>query len=288
MCCLCVGHAKSHPLSHCLLPWYDAFVLCFFHPQPLTRCFLLLQLLLMTSYTGHFPLSSFPSTVSIGLLLHSVGEFAFSLRVLAYFPLYFHVFPVPCWWTFSVLLQLSVWDGMLDLFKSIKTATTASTAILMWAPELFFPDNNKIPQSMGCFLSAVWVTRPCSAARHSWEPPWAANTPTPPLRASARTGHNPSTCCCCALAVILLKDVIAFVCGSSQAHELFLGLLFFCPDPLQFGNFFWSDHKECAMSPHPSPCLLLHLSCHSGDGFHFIFSRFFKYWWFYTSWVCRK
>lgn len=108
---LCWTCKTSPRVTACFLDMMPLYF-GFFHLQPLTHCFLLLQLLLMTSYTGHFPLSYFPSAVSIGLLLHSAGEFAFHLRVLAYFPFYSCVFPVPCWWTFSVLLQLSVWAGI--------------------------------------------------------------------------------------------------------------------------------------------------------------------------------
>lgn len=123
MCCLNSGHAKSHPLSHCLLPWYDAFVVIFCL-QPLTW-FSLATIIAYDLICRAFSIIIFflfsinRSSFAFGLFC--LCEFGFALRVLAYFILYFHVFPVPCWWTISVPTQLSISYGMLYLFKSTKT-----------------------------------------------------------------------------------------------------------------------------------------------------------------------
>lgn len=52
-------------------------------------------------------------------------------------------------------------------------------------------------------------------------------------------------------------------------------------------DFFQSDHGECAISHHISPCLPLYVSCHTGDR-GFCLGKFFKYLCFHISWVCRN
>lgn len=57
---------------------------------------------------------------SFAFCLFPLCEFAFALRVLVYFLLYFPVLPVPCWRTFSLLTQLSIMSRTLYLFKSMR------------------------------------------------------------------------------------------------------------------------------------------------------------------------
>lgn len=125
LCCINVGHAKSHPPSHCLLPWYDAFVLCFFSSTTFDIMFSLATIIAYDLICRAFSIIIFflcsISRSSFAFCLFPLCEFAFALTVLAYFLTYFHVFPIPCWWTFSVPTQLGILDGPLDLLKSIKT-----------------------------------------------------------------------------------------------------------------------------------------------------------------------
>lgn len=85
------------------------------------------------------------------------------------FSLVFLCFPCALLVNFLCAASARCLGWELDLLKSIKTATTGSRAILMWE-HLNFSSLIIIiiPQSTGCFLSAVWVTQPCSADRHSW------------------------------------------------------------------------------------------------------------------------
>lgn len=184
MCCINVGHARSHPLSHCLLPWYDAFVLCFFHLQPLTWCFLLLQLLLMTSYAGHFPLSYFSSTVSIGLLLHSVYFLFMNLLLHLEF---WHIFSCIVMFSLcpvgelSLPTQFSILDGILYLFKSIKS----ELALVQWIFSYEYQNLSSLTLiyhdtwNIFCLVYA-WI-RPAMQSGVTdvcWEPTLADDTPT--------------------------------------------------------------------------------------------------------------
>lgn len=222
MCCLNVGHAKSHPLSHCLLPWYDAFVLWFFHLQPLTWCFLLLQLLLMTSYAGHFPLSYFSSTVSIGLLLHSVYFLFVNLLLHLEF---WHIFS--CIFMFSLcpagelsLCLLSILGGMLYLFKSIKT----DLAQVFWI--FLYEYLNLSSLIVICYntwnifcMVCAWISPAMQSGISDvwWEPTLAVTLQHCFCRASSRILHGLLNLLLLLFDyVILLKDVIAFVYDSSE------------------------------------------------------------------------
>lgn len=178
MCCLYVGHAKPHPLSHCLLPWYDAFVLWFFSSTTFDTLFSLATIIAYDLLHRAF------SIIIFSLCSINRSSFAFcwwicfSLKSFGIFSFLFLCFP--CALLVNFLCAASAQCLGWDLFKSIKTATTGSTALLMWAPELSLPDNNT-PQSMGCFLSAEGWPSPAlqpGTADASWEPPWAARTNT--------------------------------------------------------------------------------------------------------------
>lgn len=111
--------------SHCLLPWYDTFILCFFHLQPLTW----FSLATITAYdliSRAFSIIIFflygINRSSFAFCLFPLWEFAFAL-------LFWHIFS--CIFMFSLcpvgelplcLLKLSILYRMLHLFKSAKAA----------------------------------------------------------------------------------------------------------------------------------------------------------------------
>lgn len=168
------------------------------------------------------------SRFSFAFCLFPLCEFAFALRVLAYFLLYFHVFPVPCWWTFSVPTQLNILSGMLYLFKSIKT----DLAQVFW---IFLYEYLNLSSLIVIYyntwnifcLVCVWISPAMQSGVSDvcWEPTLAVTLQHCFCRASSTILHSLLNLLLLLFDyVILLKDVIAFV--YDRVHKLLVCVLF--------------------------------------------------------------
>lgn len=121
-----------------LIPWVtacflDVFVLCFFFAFFfLSITFdIMCSLATITAYDlicKAFSIIIFLlcsiSRSSFAFCLFPLCEFAFALIVMAYFLQYFHVFPMPWWWTFFMPALHSILYRTLYPFHFIETEFT--------------------------------------------------------------------------------------------------------------------------------------------------------------------